>query len=67
MGDLAPDLTQWLNAQFAAAYTAALGQTLLLMAGVLAIVAVVLFVGMQRGLQGSFIQPIATTQDPGQQ
>ena len=67
VGDLAPDLTQWLNAQFAAAYTAALGQTLLLMAGVLAIVAVVLFVGMQRGLQGSFIQPIATTQDPGQQ
>ena len=61
-GETSSDLAQWVNAQFATAYTAALGQTLLAMAGVLAIVAVVLFIGMKRGLKGSFVQPVATEQ-----
>jgi MFS family permease len=49
--------TQWVTGQFAPAFTTGLANTLLVMAGVAAGVAFFIFVGMERGLKGSLMQP----------
>jgi MFS family permease len=55
--DLGPEATLWLRQQFAPAFTAGLAETLLILAVIVATVAVFIWVGMERGLQGSLIQP----------
>ena len=55
--NLPPDAAQWVTAHFAPAFTTGLAQTVLIMAGVVAGVAIFIFVGMERGLKGSFITP----------
>ncbi len=60
---LPPELTQALTTQLGPAFTRGLAQTLLIMAGFLTVAAIVIFVGMPRGLQGSLIPPPQTPAD----
>lgn len=57
---------QWMRDQFAPAFTAGLSSTLLIMAGIVAAVAVFIFVAMERGLRGSLMQPLQGAADGGQ-
>lgn len=52
---------QAITAHFAPAFTTALGQTMLVMGGLAAAAAVAIYVGMERGLQGSMMQAPAAT------
>ena len=58
---LPPEAAQWVTTQFAPAFTSGLAQTVLVMAGVVAGVAIIIVVGMERGLKGSFITPPEAT------
>jgi len=52
---------------FAPTFTTALGQTMLIMGGVVMATAIAIFVAMERGLQGSLIQAPATKHEPMKQ
>ncbi|HQY95140.1 MFS transporter [Caldilinea sp.] len=60
---LPPEAAQWATTQFGPAFTIGLTQTLLIMAGFVTVAAIVIFVGMPRGLQGSLITPPQTLAD----
>ncbi len=66
---LPPEAAQWATAQFGPAFTSGLAQTLLILAGLATVAAVVIFVGMPRGLQGSLITmpptPADGAEEPG--
>jgi hypothetical protein len=53
---LPAEASQWVTTQFAPAFTTGLAQTLLVMAGLTAAVAVVIFIAMERGLKGSLME-----------
>ena len=53
---LPAEASQWVTTQFAPAFTTGLAQTLLVMAGLAAAVAVVIFIAMERGLKGSLME-----------
>jgi hypothetical protein len=57
---LPPEAAQWAATQFGPAFTTGLAQTLLIMAGFVTVAAIVIFVGMPRGLRGSLITPPQT-------
>ena len=65
---LSPEAAQWITAQFGPAFTSGLAQTLLIMAGFVTAAAILIFVGMPRGLQGSLItlpqKPAELTDEP---
>ena len=54
---LPPEAAQWATTQFGPAFTSGLAQTLLILAGFVTVAAIVIFVGMPRGLRGSLITP----------
>jgi hypothetical protein len=60
---LPPEAAQWATTQFGPAFTSGLAQTLLIMAGFVTVAAIVIFVGMPRGLQGSLITMPPTPAD----
>lgn len=65
---LSPEAAQWVTVQFGPAFTSGLAQTLLIMAGFVTAAAILIFVGMPRGLQGSLItlpqKPAELTDEP---
>jgi MFS family permease len=59
LSSLPPNVAQAITAYFADSFTTGLGQMLLLLALVLTGTAVVIYLGMHKGLRGSFMTPIA--------